>query len=231
MNCRAAAIVLVSMVLSPLGAHAQPGPRIRPSHDVVVTYQVDGQALSLVPGGIEGPVTLSWDAAGERLRAEVAGRSQVALIDLRNHDGQAIDTTLRVVLPLPIRQQDLQPLMLEGAHLTPAGKDTVAGLACNRFSFESPQGPGTVCLTPDGVPLRGQGAVSGKPGRFTATSVHYGPIPADRFTVPPGYMALGGGSGAGGSAAGSAGGLAGLVQKYGGGASLNDLKNLLGRSK
>ncbi len=217
----------VAMAFFPLVAGAQPTPRTRPSRDVVVTYQVDGQALSLVPGGIQGPVTLSWDAAGERLRAEVSGRSQVALIDLRGHSGQAIDTALRVVLPLPIRQQDLQPLTLEGAHLVPAGKDIVAGLACNKFTFESPQGPGTVCLTPDGVPLRGRGSVSGKPGSFTAASVRYGPVPADRFSVPPGYMSLGGGSAGGGAT----GGLAGLVQKYGGGASLNDLKTLLGRGK
>jgi hypothetical protein len=215
------------LIILPVSAHSQPGPRVKPSRDVVVTYQVDGKALSLVPGGIQGPVTLSWDAAGERVRAEVAGRSQVALIDLRNHAGQAIDTTLRMVLPLRIHQQDLQPLTLEGAQLTPAGKDTVAGLACNRFTFESSQGPGTVCLTPDGVPLRGQGTVSGKPGSFTATAVHYGTIPADRFTVPAGYMVLGGSGGGNGSA----GGLAGLVQKYGGGASLDDLKSLLGRSK
>jgi hypothetical protein len=219
------------LAVLPVMAAAQPAPRIRPSRDVVVTYQVDGQALSLVPGGIQGPVTLSWDAAGERLRAEVAGRSQVALIDLHSHAGQAIDTTLRIVLPLPIRQQDLQPLTLDGARLVPAGKDQVAGLACNRYTFDSPQGPGTVCLTPDGVPLRGQGSVSGKPGSFAATAVHYGPIPAERFTVPPGYMALGGTSGGSPSQGGASGGLAGLVQKFGGGASLNDLKSLLGRGK
>jgi hypothetical protein len=57
--------------------------------------------------------------------------------------------------------------------------------------------------------------------------VRYGPVPADRFSVPPGYMSLGGGSAGGGAT----GGLAGLVQKYGGGASLNDLKSLLGRGK
>jgi hypothetical protein len=224
MKCRAGAMMLA---LLPVAAAAQPAPRTRPSRDVVVTYQVDGQALSLVPGGVQGPVTLFWDAAGERLRAEVSGRSQVALVDLRDHSGQAIDTALRVVLPLPIRPQDLQPLTLEGAHLVPAGKDRVAGLACNAFTFSSSQGPGTVCLTPDGVPLRGQGSVSGKPGSFTASSVRYGPIPADRFTVPAGYIALGGG-GSGGS---GPGGLAGLVQKYGGGASLSDLKTLLGHGK
>lgn len=188
----------------------------------MVTYQMDGQALSLVPGGVQGPVTLSWDAAGQRLRAEMAGRSQVALIDLREHSGQVIDTALRLVLPVRVRPQDLQPLTLEGAHLVPLKRETVAGLTCMGYSFESQQGPGSVCLTADGVPLRGQGTVSGKPGSFTATVVQYGPIPADRFSVPSGYMSLSGGGGQGS--------LAGLAQKYGGSSGLN-LNSLLGRSK
>ena len=206
---------------------AQPAPPqpIRPLRDVMVTYQVDGQALSLVPGGIQGPVTLSWDAAGQRLRAEMAGRSQVALIDLREHSGQAIDTVLRVVLPVPVRPQDLQPLTLDGAHLVALKRETVAGLACMDYRFESPQGPGNVCLTTDGVPLRGQGMVSGKPGSFQATTVQYGPIAADRFTVPSGYMSLGGGKN------GGQGGLAGLAQKYGGSSGLKNLNSFLGGGK
>ncbi len=218
--------VAVAQSLQPPG-----GPRTRPSRDVVVTYSMSGPALSLGPGGIQGPVTLSWDAAGLRVRAEAAGRSQVALIDLKAHAGQAIDTTLRVVLPLPVRPNDLQPLTLDGARLTPKGKDTVAGLSCTAYAFESAQGPGTVCLTPDGVPLRGQGAVSGKAGAFTALSVRYGALSPDLFTVPPGYMALGGGTGGTGGTGGASGGLAGLAQKFGGASGLADLRSLLGRAR
>lgn len=210
--------VVLALAFAATPALAQPAtPRIRPSRDVVVTYRVEGEATNLVPGGLGGPVTLSWDAAGQRLRAEAEGRSQVALIDLRAHAGQAIDTGLRVVLPLPIRANDLQPLTLEGANLTPIRRDTVAGLACTSYSFNSAQGPGTVCLTPDGVPLRGQGAVSGKPGSFTATSVRYTALPADLFEVPPGYLSL---AGEGGGSS-----LKGLAQRLG---RSNDLRRLLG---
>lgn len=212
-----------SLIATPARAQTPP-PRTQPTRDVVVNYRVEGQALSLVPGGLAGPVTLWWDAAGQRLRAEAEGRSQVALIDLRGHAGQAIDTQLRIVLPLPIRPQDLQPLTLEGARLTPTRRDVVAGLACNGYSFESPQGPGTVCLTPDGVPLRGQGTVNGKPGSFVATSVKYGPLPPDRFAVPPGYIALDGGSK-------GTGGLSGLARQLGGSGGLDSLRGLLGHGK
>ncbi|MBC7799642.1 MAG: hypothetical protein H7Z10_03390, partial [Gemmatimonadaceae bacterium] len=49
---------------------------------------------------------------------------------------------------------------------------------------------GTVCLTPDGVPLRADGDVDGRRGTFTAVDVDYGPIADDLFRVPSGYMQL-----------------------------------------
>ena len=193
---------------------AQPGlPRLRPARDVVVAYVVEGPAANLVPGGLHGPVRLSWDAAGQRVRAEAEGRSQVALIDLRAHAGQAIDTALRVSLPLPLRANDLQLLSLENARLVAGGRETIAGLPCTAYSFDSPQGPGSVCLTADGVPLRGEGTVQGKPGRFTAQTVRFGALPPGLFEVPAGYIALGGAAGAAGklSAAGAMGLLGNLL--------------------
>ena len=205
-----------------LAAAAPAPPLVQPSRDVVGTYVVEGQATSLVPGGIPGPVRLSWDAAGQRLRVEVTGRNQVALIDLKAHSGQAIDPGLRVVLPLPVRASDLQPLTLEGARLTRTGRDVVAGLACTVYAVDGGGRPGTVCLTPDGVPLRGQGEFNGKPGTFRATAISYGALPPALFTVPSGYITLNGSGGGGlGGAIGSALG--------GGGAGGLDLRSL-GRS-
>ncbi len=185
-------------------------PRMQPARDVIVTYRVEGQAASIVPGGIPGPLKLSWDAAGQRIRAETEGRSQVALVDLRAHTGQAFDTSLRVTMPLPLRPADLQPLTLEGARLVPRGKEVIAGLNCNAYLVETGKAPGSVCLTPDGVPLRGRGDIDGKPGAFTAVSVTYGPLPSTLFTVPPGYIALGSGAGGLAGMAGRLGGMSGL---------------------
>ena len=214
---RSVLLPLLVFMVTGVAAFAQPAaPRIRPSRDVTVTYRVEGEATRLVPGGLNSPVTLSWDAAGQRLRAEADGRSQVALIDLRAHTGEAIDTALRIVLPLPIRANDLQPFTLEGANLVATGRDTVAGLGCTTYSFGTSQGPGTACLTPDGVPLRGQGTVGGKAGTFVATAVRYAPLPGDLFVVPPGYLSLAG--------EGGASGLKGLAQRLG---RSNDLRRLL----
>ena len=216
-------LVVSPLYVSTLAAAADPPPRTRPTRDVVVTYRMEGEAVALIPGGIQGPVRLSWDAAGQRVRAETEGRSQVALLDLKNHGGQVFDSALRLVLPLPLRERDLQPLTMEGVRLVPKGRDTVAGLSCNTYTFETAQGPGAVCLTADGVPLRGQSKIQGKPGTFTALSVAYGRLPPTLFEAPPGYIALGGtGSGP------EAGGLAGLAQRFGG---VPALRNLLGQPR
>ena len=220
-----AALLLAGAVLGG-GAAPAAGVRVQPVRDVVVTYVVEGPALGLIPGGVPGPVRLSWDSVGQRVRAEVSGRSQVALIDLRGHTGQAIDTGLRVVLPLPIRTSDLQPLTLEGGRLTATGKDVVAGLACTVYQVESASRPGTVCLTPDGVALRGQGEFNGKAGTFRATMVSFGKLPDALFRVPEGYIALGGLSGLLGGMGSTGGGTGG---------GLGDLRSLgsslLGRGR
>ncbi len=171
-------------------AAAQDRPRIQPSRDVAVTYQVEGAAGSAVPGGIPGSLRLSWDAGGQRLRAEPEGRSQAVIVDLRAHSAQVVDTVLRSALTLPVRDSDLQPLTLDGARLTRRGSDTVAGLPCTNWAVQSPRGAGTVCFTEDGVPLRADGSVDGRHGTFTASSVSYGPQRDDLFRVPPDFMQL-----------------------------------------
>ena len=185
------ALIIIGLAIA-LPASARAQPRVQPTRDVVVTYRVEGPATGLVPGGLPGPVRLSWDAIGRRVRAETDARTQVAILDLSNHTGMVLDTGLRVILPLPIRPEDLQPLTLEGARLKPGATETVAGLSCTAYAVESPHAAGSVCLTADGIALRGAGTVRGKPGSFVATSVRYGPLPPSVFAAPPGYMALNG---------------------------------------
>jgi hypothetical protein len=207
--------LMAALIATP--ALAQSAPRTQPSRDVMVVYRIEGEAARAIPGGLSGPVRLSWDAAGQRVRAEAEGRSQVALLDLRNHTATGYDTALRVALPMPIRPSDIQPLTLENARLTPRGRDVVAGIPCTVYAVAG-RSPGTVCLSADGVPLRGEGDIDRRPGSFTALSVAYGPLPPSLFTVPPGTMALDG-------VAGIAGRLGG-----GGGGGLN-LRDLLGGAR
>lgn len=182
---------LVLLALAMAGPALADRPRVQPSRDVSVTYRVEGAAVDAIPGGIPGGLRLSWDAAGQRLRAEAEGRTQAVLVDLRAHSAQVIDTGLRSVLPLPVRDSDLAPLTLAGALLTRRGTETIAGLGCTVWAVQSGRGSGTVCLTEDGVALRASGDVDGRAGTFTAVSVRYGALPNDLFRVPPGYMNLG----------------------------------------
>ena len=163
----------------------------RPSRDVVVTYVVDGDATQLVPGGLPDPVRLSYSAATQRVRAETTGRPQIALIDLQSHTAQAIDTTLRMVLPLPVTARNLQTFTLDGARLIRRGGETIAGLECTLYAIQKPQMPGEVCLTNDGVVLRGNTTIQGRAGTIRAREVRYGQLPATLFEPPPGYMMVG----------------------------------------
>jgi len=188
---RAAAVLLgLLLAASTSLTAAEERPLIQPSRDVAVTYRVEGAAASVVPGGIPGALRLSWDAAGQRLRAEPEGRTQAVIVNLRAHSAQIIDSMLRSALTLPVQDGDLQPLTLDGARLTQRGTDTVAGLPCTTWAVQSRRGAGTVCFTVDGVALRADGEVDGQHGTFTASSVIYGPQPDALFRVPPEYLQL-----------------------------------------
>jgi hypothetical protein len=174
--------------LSLMGA-APDRPPIPPRRDAAVTYQVGGAAAQAIPGGVPGLLTVRWDAAGQRLRAEAEGRTQAVLIDLRTRQGSVIDTGLHAILPLRTPDPGAM-LRLDGARFTRAGQDRVAGATCTNWTVQHPKGNGTICVTADGVPLRGEGTVDGKQGNFVATSIDLSPQPDALFRAPPGYQTL-----------------------------------------
>ena len=182
-------LAAATLMLASTGALAQERPRVQPTRDVTVTYRVEGAAAQAVPGGIDGPLRVSWDAAGQRVRAAPAGRTQAVIVDLPHHTASLVDDGMRAVLALPVWPADL-PLALDGARFTRRGAAIVAGLPCTTWAVQASRGNGTVCLTPDGVALRGEGTVNGRQGSFTATGVAYGSVAASLFTPPPGYFAM-----------------------------------------
>ena len=184
------ALPFLALLASAGTVAAQDRPMLQPNRDVTVTYRVEGAAASAIPGGVDGPLRLSWDAARQRLRAEAEGRPQAVLVDLPNHTATMLDETMRAAVALPVRERDLQPLTLDGARLTRRGASSVAGMDCTNWDVQSKRGAGTVCMTADGVALRAEGAVDGRKGSFTATSVRYGEVAPGLFTPPPGYFAL-----------------------------------------
>lgn len=200
-----AGIVLAALAAVPARA-AQP---LQPVRDVVATYRLSGPATGLVPGGLPGRVRLSWDAPLQRVRLEAEGRDQVVLFDLGRRRFLLIEPTLRAVLPLPVRPDDIQPLVPQDARLSaPRGRARIAGLGCTLYDLEG-AGGGRLCLSDDGVPLQGEATVRGRPGRFEAVAVQYGPLPRALFEPPAGYVMLGGQGG--GAADGGTGGAPGGI--------------------
>ena len=185
-----AALALLAVLSGTAAAAAQDRPLVQPARDVTVTYRVEGAAADAFPGGISGPLRLSWDATRGRLRAEVDGRPQAVLLDLPHHTATILDTAMRAVVALPLRDKDLQALTPGGARLTRRGSGNVAGRACTNWDVTASRGAGTICLTPDGVALRGEGTVNGRQGSFTATDVVFGAVAPGLFDVPSGYFSL-----------------------------------------
>lgn len=183
----------VAAVLLALGATgpalAQTVPTL-PQRDVGVVYRLQGALRDAVPGGLGETVRLEWDAAHRRLRVEPEGRNQVLLIDLQAPRAELIDSGLHGVITLPMRAKDIEPITLQDARLTRRGNAVVAGLACTDYDVAAKRGRGVVCLTPDGIALRGSGSVDGKQGSFIALSVTSGPLPPGSFDIPAGYMRL-----------------------------------------
>ena len=181
---------MIAAVIAMAPALAKAAPSTLPQRDVTVTYRLQGAARASVPGGLPEIVRVAWDAGGRRLRVESEGRHQVLLVDLNVPRAELIDAGMHGVLSLPMRPKDIEPLTLQDATLTPRGRAVVAGLGCTEYDVAAKRGRGTVCLTADGVALRGSGTVDGKQGGFIAVSVTPGPIPPSSFEVPPGYMHL-----------------------------------------
>ena len=187
--------LLTVMALLATPAHAET-PRVLPTHDVSVTYEVSGAAADAIPSLIQnqagppGAVRLTWDAAGQRLRAEAEGRAQVAVVELTAHRTTVLDNMLHAALFLPMRDTDVQALTMANARFTRRGRATVAGEACTEWAVQAGREAGTLCLTDDGVPLRGEGDVKGRHGAFTAIRLDRRPSDPALFTVPPGYNRL-----------------------------------------
>ncbi|MBV9747315.1 MAG: hypothetical protein JO157_00725 [Acetobacteraceae bacterium] len=179
----------IAPVLAPAFAEEQRPPTL-PSRDVAVTYQVTGVAADALPGGAPGDLQLAWDAAGRRLHISAQGQPQAAIVDLAEGKAEILDAGSHTALILPLGKRVTGSMTLSGARFRRDGTERVAGQDCTDYAVQAPHGSGTLCITSDGVPLRGDGTWDGEAGRFVATRVDYGPQPDALFETPPGFMKL-----------------------------------------
>lgn len=183
-------VLLPALVWSSL-AIAQPAPVLIPARDVAVTYRLGGAAASQLPGGAPDGVRLAWDAAGQRLRAEPIGRPMYALTDLPRRVADIVFAGQGTYMETRIKGGDPQTLLAgRDVRFTRRGTEHLLGMDCTVWTIRSQKIDGTGCVTADGVILRAEGTIDGRPGSLQAQSVSYAKQPASAFVPPDGFARM-----------------------------------------
>jgi hypothetical protein len=186
---RAAALAFLAASAA-FPALVQDRPPTLPTRDVAVTYAVSGAAANALPGGAPGALRLAWDAAGRRLRIGADDVPQAMIVDLTVGEVVILDDKTHAALTLPLGSKAADGIALSSATFKRQGAEQVAGYACTDYAVQDRRGAGTLCLTTDGVPLKGDGTWQGRAGRFVATQVEYGAQPDGLFRPPAGFVQL-----------------------------------------
>ena len=124
------------------------------------------------------------------MRVAADGQPQAAILDLAEHRAVILVGAMHAAITVPLRAADTASIALKGARFRRTGVAEVAGHACTEYAVQDQHGAGTLCLTADGVPLRGDGTWNGQAARFEAMSVTYAKQPDANFQLPPGYLQL-----------------------------------------
>ncbi len=173
------------MMIGILPAQADTHPEFLPSRDVAIAYQVSA------PGRASTNYQLSYDAANERARIDNPAQGDYFLVDLLGGTAQLVVPALHATVNAPDLSGLTQQVMsADHARFTPLGPGHYAGLACEKYLVLNHQGSGTACITPDGIILHFSGSDPHGSASVTASSVQYGPQPANAFAQPGGYSQI-----------------------------------------
>jgi len=180
-------LALTLATLPMLASAATPPANLTPTTDVAVTYAVHA------PGKPAGSMLVAWKADSGKVRVESLAFPGWLLLEPREQRASMIIEAQRAVVQMPpevaVRGA---PHLAADAVLTEAGTDTVAGLPCTLWNYESAsEGTGTLCVTEGRLMLRTVAKThSGEEIRIEAQTVSTGPQDAARFTVPDGYAVV-----------------------------------------
>jgi hypothetical protein len=185
MNSRLGPLFLgISLLSMATPASALDHPPYLPTRDVAVTYRAVSED-NHVPNQLQ----VAYSAATGRLRVE-GGAQGFVIVDLRAQRVILVMSRERSWMELPPQAAALARTLIpnESMGFTRKGSDRVAGFSCTIWDVSSEHGSGTVCMTADGVLLRGQGSDhQGRSGELEATKVVYAPQPDSTFEPPVGY--------------------------------------------
>ncbi len=159
-------------------------PPYMPTKDVAVTYALTRAA----PGG-PSEAHMYYQAATNRMRLDAPGQRGYVIIDRGKSRMLLVMTDQHLFMETPLNVDMASGFLLnDQMKFQRLGPDKVAGANCTRWQVQSSRANGTVCVTDDGVLLKGHGQdKDGGAGALQATAVSYQPQPADLFAPPPGY--------------------------------------------
>jgi hypothetical protein len=178
-------LIAVLLMLSS-AASAADSPRFLPDRDAAVTYATTGSDAAVPPS-----ITIRYFSAGDRLRIE-GGAIGFLLVD-------RVMERVELVMPQPRLVWELPPgggitdgfILGPQLRFTRMGPSKVLGRACTVYNVAADRATGQVCLTPEGLLLRGEGrGRDGRVARIEATAVSFQTQPAGLFSPPDGARVL-----------------------------------------
>jgi hypothetical protein len=179
-----AGVIAVLAATAPVTAAEQ--PRYLPNRDAAITYRSTGTDQNIPPN-----LTIRYFAAGNRLRIE-GGPLGYLLVDRAMERVELVMPQPRLVVEMP-QGGGITDGFILGDHLrfSRTGQDNVLGRACTTYDVTAERARGKVCLTSDGLLLRGEG--QGRDGRraaIEAVSVALATQPPGLFSPPDGYRMM-----------------------------------------
>lgn len=182
--------VLVAGLCLMTPVHADDHPRLTPTRDVTVVYELS--TPSSQAKGTPNTVKVAFSGAGDLLRIDSQDGNGVTILDRPAQQVTLVMMKQQVYTRIHPSHGLHNPFMLDlDMQYTVAGHDTIAGVACGRWSILSSHGKASACVTDDGVILSENGVdADGVEGSIRALSVSYQDIPASTFEPPAGFHVL-----------------------------------------
>ncbi|KXV47221.1 hypothetical protein AD945_11620 [Gluconobacter albidus] len=171
-------------------ARADDHPRLTPTRDVTVVYELS--TPSSTAKGHPDTVRVAFSGAGDLLRIDSQDGNGVTILDRPAQQVTLVMMKQQVYTRLHPSHGLHNPFMLDlDMQYKAAGHDTVAGVACDRWTIQSSHGKASACVTQDGVILAENGVdADGVEGSIKALSVSYQDIPSSTFEPPAGFHVL-----------------------------------------
>ncbi len=179
-------IALAALAAAGTAHAAQDHPSILPTRDVMVEYHMSGKQA---PQRMDS-MKIYYTAQGQRMRIEVPGQPGYSIVDRAARRMTMVMVDEHMYMELPFDPQKVMNFDPQGASFTRHGSDTVAGFRCTVYDVKGPEHRGQVCVTDDGLMLRGKSLDPQRENSIEATKVSYGPQQASLFTPPADFQKM-----------------------------------------